>query len=164
MKHSSAGLEKQTIPWFMMTLYDHLKEDGQVLKEIGIPSTSTSQLACLMQLPLPFLFSCLQLFAIWVRDGLYDFAMLPFVLKTHMSEEDLRSIQQIPCKWTGRREEGRRRGENCLVLIHPLPSSPLSSFPLAFPPRLSPFPPSLPLLLSLVPPTYPFSTFPHNCS
>ena len=84
-----------------MTLYDHLDKDGKVLKEIGISSTSNSQLACLIQLPLPSLFSCLQLFASWVRDGVYDFAMLPLGLKTHMSEQDLHSIQQIPCKWTG---------------------------------------------------------------
>ena len=97
----------------MMTLYEHLEEDGQVLEEIGIRSTSTSQLACLMQLPLSSLFSCLQLFAIWVRDGVYDFALLPFGLKAQMSNEDQKSIQQIPCKWTGRREERKRRRENC---------------------------------------------------
>ena len=86
----------------MLKQYDHLKQSEEVLKEIGICSTSPSQLACLVELPLPFLFSCLQLFATWVRDGIYDFNTLPLVVKTQMTYQDLQLIQQIPLKWTGR--------------------------------------------------------------
>ena len=101
-QRSSGGLEQQTVPQFMLKQYDHLKQSEEVLKEIGICSTSPSQLACLVELPLPFLFSCLQLFATWVRDGIYDFNTLPLVVKTQITHQDLQLIQQIPLKWTGR--------------------------------------------------------------
>ena len=101
VENSSEGLEQKTVPQFMLTLYDHLKEKSAVLKEIGFHSTSHSQLVCLIKLPLPSLLNCLQLFASWVRDGVYDFATLPFGLKIHPSSKDLHSIQQIPLKWKG---------------------------------------------------------------
>ena len=101
-EQSSEDLEQQTVPQFMLKQYDHLKESEEVLKEIGVCSTSPSQLACLVELSLPSLFSCLQFFAIWVRDGIYDFNTLPFVVKTQMIHQDLESIQQIPLKWTGK--------------------------------------------------------------
>ena len=102
MKQSGEGLEQQTVPQFMLTLYDHLEESEDVLKEIGVRSTSPSQLACFVELPLPSLFSCLQLFASWVRDGVYDFATLPFGVKTNLSSQDLQLIQKVPHEWTGR--------------------------------------------------------------
>ena len=102
MEQSSAGLQEQTVPQFMLTLYDHLEESKNVLKEIGVHSTSPSQLACFVELPLPFLFSCLQLFASWVRDGVYDFATLPFGVKTNLSSQDQQLIQKVPHEWTGR--------------------------------------------------------------
>lgn len=101
MEKSSVGLERKTVPQFLLMLYDHLKESEDVLKEIGVCPTSPSQLACLVQLPLSSLFSCLQLFASWVKDGLYDFAALPFGLKTRLSSHDSQSIEQISLKWTG---------------------------------------------------------------
>ena len=117
MGQTSGGLEQQTVPQFMLTLYDHLKESEDVLKEIGVCSTSPSQLACFVELPLPSLYSCLQLFASWVRDGVYDFAALPLGLKIHLSSQDLQSIEQIPCKWTGREGKGGKGlvGKECEV-------------------------------------------------
>ena len=103
MKQSSEGLEKQTVSKFMLMLYDHLSQSGKVLEEIGVRSTSVSQLECLVELPLPCLFSCLQLFVSWVKDGLYDFAALPFGLKTRIPDWDLQSIQQIHLQWPGRK-------------------------------------------------------------
>ena len=100
MQQNKVGLERQTVPEFMLTLYD-LNWSSQVWKEIGVHSTSYSQLTCLMELPLTSLFCCLQLFTSWVRDGVYDFAALPFGLKIHMADKDLHSIEQIPSKWTG---------------------------------------------------------------
>ena len=101
MKQSSVCLEQQTVSQFMLTVYDHLEKSEDVLKEIGVSSISPSQLACLVELPLLSHFSCLQLFANWVRDGVYDFAALPFGLKNHLSSQDQQLIQQIPLKWTG---------------------------------------------------------------
>ena len=103
MKQSSEGLEKQTVSKFMLMLYDHLSQSGKVLEEIGVRSTSVSQLECLVELPLPYLFNCLQLFVSWVKDGLYDFAALPFGLKTRIPDRDLQSIQQIHLQWPGRK-------------------------------------------------------------
>jgi len=109
MEQNSEGLEKQTVPQFILTLYDHLDQSGEVLGEIGVQSPSSSQMACLIELPLPSLFCCMQLFASWVRDGVYDFAALPFGLKTHMTYQDMQSVQQIPLKWTGKMEWGGGR-------------------------------------------------------
>ena len=100
-EQNSEGLQQQTVPQFMLTVYDHLKESEDVLKEIGVHSISHLQLVCFVKLPLPSLLHCLQLFASWVRDGVYDFAALPFGLKSHLSIQDLHSIEQIPSKWTG---------------------------------------------------------------
>ena len=102
---SSVDLELQTVPQFMLLLYDHLNRSSEVL-EIGVRSTTPSQLACLMDLPLPSLFCCLQLFARWVKDGVYDFAALPFGVKTPLSYQDLQAVQQIPFEWAGRRKGG----------------------------------------------------------
>ena len=110
MEQSNEGVGKQTVPQFMLTLYDHLDQSGEVLGEIGVRSPSPSQMACLVELPLPSLFCCMQLFASWVRDGMYDFAALPFGVKTHMTYQDLQCVQQIPLKWTGRMEEGGMGG------------------------------------------------------
>ena len=96
------GLEQQTVPQFMLKQYDNLKEDKDVLKKIGVHSTSPTQLACLVELPLPSLFSCLDLFTSWVRDGVYDFATFSFGVKTHLSNKDEELIQRIPLEWTGR--------------------------------------------------------------
>ena len=121
MEQSSEGLEKQTVSKFMLMQYNHLSQSGKVLEEIGVRSTSASQLACLVELPLPSLFSCLQLFVNWVKDGVYDFAALPFGVKTRIPCQDLQSIQQIHLQWTGRKstvgdqikEEGGQFEKGC---------------------------------------------------
>ena len=101
IEQNSGGLEQKTVPEFMLMLYDHLEEKSAVLKQIGVCSTSHSQLVCLIKLPLPSLLCCLQLFTSWVRDGVYDFAALSLGLKIHLSSHDLQSIEQISSKWTG---------------------------------------------------------------
>ena len=111
MEHSSLSLQQQTVPQFVLTLYDHLKRNEDVLKEIGVHSTSPSQLACLVELPLTSLFYCLQLFASWIRDGVYDFATLPFGVKTSLSSRDQQLIQQVAHKWRGRKIKGRKGEE-----------------------------------------------------
>lgn len=116
-EQESGALKQQTVTQFMLRLYDHLNQDDETLKEIGIQCTSSPQLACLNELSLSSLFCCLQLFTSWVRDGVYDFATLPFGLKIHLPYQDLQSIKRIPLKWTG--SNGRRLklvlvGSQCL--------------------------------------------------
>ena len=106
----------------MLTLYDHLEESEDVLKEIGVRSTSTSQLACLMELPMPSLFCCLQLFASWIRDGVYDFATLPFGVKTQMTYQDLQAVQQISIEWKGKENELGQQAKG-MKFNPPLPKS-----------------------------------------
>ena len=101
MEKNCEGLEQQTVPQFLLMLYGHDKESKDVLEEIGVCSTSHSQLVCLIKLPLPSLLYSLQLFYSWVRNGVYDFAALPYGLKSCLSSQDVQSIEQIPSKWTG---------------------------------------------------------------
>lgn len=110
------NLEQQTVPEFMLTLYTDFQESEDVLKKIGVHSTSTLQMACLKQLSLPSLFCCLQLFTSWVRDGVYDFAALPFGVKTHMSNQDKELIQKIPFNWTGREGLQSWAGYNIILI------------------------------------------------
>ncbi len=105
----------------MLTLYQHLHKNKEVLEEIGIHTQdfTSSQLACIAELPLTSVFSCLQFFVQWVEEGVYDFSGLPFSLKTRIASKDKESIQLIPRDWNGTRtdllEELRQMNE---VLAH----------------------------------------------
>lgn len=134
MENSSGNLEQWTVSQFMLKQYGDFKESREVLKEIGVHSTSSSQLACLVELPLCSLFSCLQLIDGWIRDGVYDFAELPFGLKTKLSSQDLLSIQQIPCKSKGRKKRSRVEKEPLICIESHQLSTALSIW------TLSPFP------------------------
>ena len=92
-------LENEAVPDFMLNLYEHLKKNNDVLREIGIQSAQPSHLACLADLPLTAAYSCLTLFFGWVQEGFYDFSSLPFPLKVHMCDEDrLLLVEQLrPC-------------------------------------------------------------------
>ena len=59
-------------------------------------SLSDTQLACLSSVRLCFLFSTLELFVRWVKEGLYDFNSLPIALKVHLNEEDSTLLEQLP--------------------------------------------------------------------
>lgn len=139
MENSSGDLEQWTVSQFMLKQYGGCKESREVLKEIGVHSTSSSQLACLVELPLCSLFSCLQLIDGWIRDGVYDFAVLPFGLKTKLSSQDLLSIQQIPCKWKGREKSSRVEKELLICIESHQLSTALSIQ------TLSPFPNTPPM-------------------
>ena len=54
-----------------------------------------SQLACLLSLKLPYLYSTLELFVQWVQDGIYDFHHLPLVMKKHLGDGDEETLQKI---------------------------------------------------------------------
>ena len=95
------GLEDRTVSQFMLALYE-LSRSSEVLAEIGIPTLTPSQVTCLSELPLPSLCACLEMFAAWVDEGLYDFSALPFPLKTHMSDGDRFAVEnELRDKWTG---------------------------------------------------------------
>ena len=87
----------------MLTIYDHLNKSREVLEEIGIhtENLTDTQLACISELPLPAVYSCLQLFVKWIKEGLYDFCSLPFAIKTHITYQDQVSLQQVPIRWAG---------------------------------------------------------------
>ena len=98
-------LSALTLPKFMLDyVYKHLTDPNKVLAEIGITPNSLkhSQLTCLIELPLPYVFSCLKQFVNWIDEGVYDFCTLPFALKTHMTERDSSFIKQkLRRQWTG---------------------------------------------------------------
>ena len=97
-------MNELTLPCFMIGyVYDHLTDPNEVLKEIGLPSESlkVSQLTCLIDLPVLFVFGCLQQFVMWVAEGFYDFCSHPITLKTHMTEKDTLFIEkELRGKWT----------------------------------------------------------------
>ena len=64
-------------------------------------SLSDTQLACLSSVRLCFLFSTLELFVRWVKEGLYDFNSLPMALKVHLTEEDSTLLEQLPKRFPG---------------------------------------------------------------
>ena len=56
---------------------------------------------CLSSINLSNLFSTLELFVEWVKEGLYDFCSLPMALKIQLSEDDLAAIENIPPRYNG---------------------------------------------------------------
>ncbi len=101
--------EELTLPRFMMAyVYDHLSDPHKVLHEIGITPNSLkhSQLTCLLDIPLPSVFACLQCFVRWVDIGVYDFCNLPLAIKVHLSEEDVIFFDlELREKWMGTTKE-----------------------------------------------------------
>ena len=96
------NLVNQKVPEFMLSLYEHLTNDSDVLSKIGVQSASPSHISCLAELPLPSVYSCLKLFLGWVEEGYYDFCTLPFAFKVHMSYQDKSVVdQQLRLRWQG---------------------------------------------------------------
>ena len=92
---------QQTLSDFLLSLYDGLNTTKEVLSEIGISKLNATQLTCLLELPLANLYHCLNIFATWMEDGMYDFATLPYTIKTHLATEDLTTLKSIPHIWKG---------------------------------------------------------------
>ena len=113
-------LAKETVPEFMLHLYEHLKKHSDVLYEIGIQTASPSHLSCLADLPLTATYSCLRLFFKWVEEGVYDFSDIPFPFKVHMSYQDQMFMdQQLRLRWTGTVNDLNRELEQLVdVLKH----------------------------------------------
>ena len=52
-------------------------------------------MSCLLKLKLPYLYSTLELFVQWIKDGVYDFHQLPIVMKKHLEAEDEKKLREI---------------------------------------------------------------------
>ena len=77
-------------------------EEDALLKQIGIDQLAPTQLACMKDLPLRSIHSCLIMFTEWINIGLYDFCTLPFSLKVHMSDVDKEFIERnLIAAWKG---------------------------------------------------------------
>ena len=92
---------QQTLSDFLLSLYDGLNTKKEVLSEIGLRKLNATQLTCLSEMPLANLYHCLNIFATWMEDGMYDFATLPYTIKAHLSPEDLAILKAIPLNWEG---------------------------------------------------------------
>ena len=97
----SAVNPQQTLSDFLLSLYDGHNTTKEVLSEIGICKLNATQLTCLLELPLANLYDCLNIFATWMEDGMYDFATLPYTTKAHLTPEDLATLKSIPVNWKG---------------------------------------------------------------
>ena len=74
----------------------HSSVHSSIMTYLILYSLSDTQLACLSSVRLCFLFSTLELFVRWVKEGLYDFNSLPMALKVHLTEEDITLLDQVP--------------------------------------------------------------------
>ena len=92
---------QQTVRQFMAALDSqiYMYQKALVFAKASTPTLSSPQLKFLESLPTAMVFTCLQLFIQWLKDGMYDFHTLPFTLKTHLSPEDQEALLQIPNKW-----------------------------------------------------------------
>ena len=59
-------------------------------------------MSCLLKLKLPYLYSTLELFVQWIKDGVYDFHQLPLVMKKHLEAEDEKKLREISANYEGR--------------------------------------------------------------
>ena len=100
--HYQVDLEKQTVPQFMCTIYEHITSKHKILAEIGIVNLIDTQLDCLIYLPLINSANCLLLFANWVNEGIYEFSNVPLTLKVHMSCPDRIAVEEnLKQNWIG---------------------------------------------------------------
>ena len=75
--------------------------ENVALNQFGVYGLSSAQERVLCGLPLSAILSTMQLFGEWVKDERYEFSDLPFIFKSHMSEQDLSSVQQLDKTWKG---------------------------------------------------------------
>jgi len=50
---------------------------------------------------LPYLYSTLELFVQWIKDGTYDFHHLPLVMKKHLDDSDLAKLKDTALMYEG---------------------------------------------------------------
>ena len=90
-----------TVRQFMATLDGQIDQNLPIFPKACTPTLSPPQLKFLEALPTVMVFTCLQLFIQWLKDGMYDFHTLPFTLKSHLSPNDLDALRLVPTKWKG---------------------------------------------------------------
>ena len=117
------SVKSQTIRQFMSILDSQIDQNAPVFARSSTPTLSPPQLKFLENLPTVVVFSCLQKFIQWLKDGMYDFHTLPFTLKTHLSSEDQEALLQIPEKWEGGKLITTivckyNNGTNIIFLVH----------------------------------------------
>ena len=95
------SVKSQTIRQFMSILDSQINQNAPVFARRSTHTLSPPQLKFLENLPTVMVFSCLQMFIQWLKDGMYDFHTLPLTLKTHLPLEDHEVLLQIPAKWKG---------------------------------------------------------------
>jgi len=96
-------LQPQTLPQFLITLYEYdpADETRDVFHEISIHSLTPTQHTCLEKLYLPFLYHTLKIFVQWAEEGWYDFCSLPYAAKMQMSLPDEDTMRQIASNYDG---------------------------------------------------------------
>ena len=68
---------------------------------ISLYSLPRSQLEYLLSLKLPFLYSTLEQFVQWIKDGMYDFHQLPLVMRKHLEPPDEEALSNIQKSYAG---------------------------------------------------------------
>ncbi len=116
-------LEQKTLPQFLLLVFKEPEEKEEILMEnIGIKGSALyrlylfiasylffqclcslpqSQLEYLHSLKLPFLYSTLEQFVEWVRDGMYDFHQLPLVMRKHLEPQDEVALNSFQSSYKG---------------------------------------------------------------
>jgi len=99
-------LLQMTLPAFLLYGKQRKREEREqekvemeVLRDIGIQSLTMPEfkmhLDCLLSLKLPYLYSTLELFVQWIKDGVYDFHHFPLVMKKHLDATDLEKLWNV---------------------------------------------------------------------
>lgn len=94
-ENSVSNLQDLSVNRFLLHLYGDIKDDENILKDVGIQDLKPSQSQCLCKLPLVSTFCCLKVFVEWVEDGRYDFCMVPLSFKQRMVPDDVLKLESI---------------------------------------------------------------------
>lgn len=94
-KLSEAGVADLKISKFMLSVYDTIQCEKEVLQKLGICSLSDSQYHCLLNITTASLYECLKLFIHWVDYGYYEYCTMPQSLKDEMTESDVKDVTNI---------------------------------------------------------------------
>jgi hypothetical protein len=89
-------LAKLNIETFLRGVYDESTWSPELGTRIGLPVLSNQQCQKLLQTLLAYLYQTLSIFVSRFCDGEYEFAHLPFTLKTPLSVEGLEAINKLP--------------------------------------------------------------------
>ena len=96
-------LESQWNGWFLYLLSKQFFHDSSVIVLFLFRGYKLSphQMAQLMKIKLPYLYSTLEVFVKWIQYGMYDFHELPLDMKKHMKPEDEELISTVSGRYDG---------------------------------------------------------------